>query len=306
MGEHNVILFAAFEPRVFLDPESVGIGADPDLPAINAGPATISYSISARPETLEDKTLSITTNGITGFITSISSFNIPKINFVNQDIYFTAKMVDLSGTPLKRYPVLESSVELLKTQTPGPVDELVQVQNTIEDFIIVEEGGLDVFLVRSDGTVVLDGESTYRTNYGDLTASPGGGYLKGIIQTSVADTDLRLQVNYTSGGVTVSGVSTPFDVYPAEPIYDIRKIGEDNNQAQNYKDLATQPVLQREPIFMEQLLGQIVGDNNNYPETLGIKLHEKVSNYVANINDPDYANVDSLNSLIRQLSMTMG
>ncbi|GEM_PF-2587581 len=305
MGEHNVILFAAFEPRVFLDPESVGIGADPDLPAINAGPATISYSISARPETLEDKTLSITTNGITGFITSISSFNIPKINFVNQDIYFTAKMVDLSGTPLKRYPVLESSVELLKTQTPGPVDELVQVQNTIEDFIIVEEGGLDVFLVRSDGTVVLDGESTYRTNYGDLTASPGGGYLKGIIQTSVADTDLRLQVNYTSGGVTVSGVSTPFDVYPAEPIYDIRKIGEDNNQAQNYKDLATQPVLQREPIFMEQLLGQIVGDNNNYPETLGIKLHEKVSNYVANINDPDYANVDSLNSLIRQLSMTM-
>ena len=102
MGEHNVILFAAFEPRVFLDPESVGIGADPDLPAINAGPATISYSISARPETLEDKTLSITTNGITGFITSISSFNIPKINFVNQDIYFTAKMVDLSGTPLKR------------------------------------------------------------------------------------------------------------------------------------------------------------------------------------------------------------
>ena len=214
-------------------------------------------------------------------------------------------MVDLSGAPLKRYPVLESSVELLKTQTPGPVDELVQVQNTIEDFIIVEEGGLDVFLVRSDGTVVLDGESTYRTNYGDLTASPGGGYLKGIIQTSVADTDLRLQVNYTSGGVTVSGVSTPFDVYPAEPIYDIRKIGEDNNQAQNYKDLATQPVLQREPIFMEQLLGQIVGDNNNYPETLGIKLHEKVSNYVANINDPDYANVDSLNSLIRQLSMTM-
>ena len=305
MGEHNVILFAAFEPRIFLDPESVGIGFDPELPTINAGPATISYTISARTETPEDKTLSITTNGITGFINPLSSFNIPKINFVNQNIYFTAKMVDLSGTPLKRYPVLESSVELLKTQTPGPVDELVQVQNTIEDFIIVDEGGLDVFLVRSDGTVVLDGESTYRTNYGDLTASSGGGYLKGIIQTSVADTDLRLQVNYTSGGVTVSGTSTPFDVYPAEPIYDIRKIGEDNNQAQNYKALATQPVLQREPIFMDQLLGQIVGDNNSYPETLGIKLHEKVSNYVANINDPDYANVNSLNSLVNQLSMTL-
>ena len=305
MGKHNVILFAAFEPRFFLDPESVEIGTSNTLPTINAGPATISYSISARTETLEDKTISITTNGITGFITSLSSFNIPKINFVNQDIYFIAKVVDLSGAPLKRYPKLTKEFELLRTQTPGPINELVEVQNTIEDFIIVDDANLEVKLIRSNGTAVLDGESTYRTNYGDLSASDGGGYLKGVIQTSVADTDLRIQVTYSDASNTVSGVSTLFDVYPAEPIYDIRKIGEDNNQAQNYKDLATQPVLQREPIFMDQLLGQIVGDSSSYPETLGIKIHEKVSNYVANINDPDYANVKSLNSLVSQLSMTM-
>jgi len=306
MGEHNVILFAAFEPRIFLDPESVGIGFDPDLPTINAAPATISFAISGRSETLQDKTINITTNGITGFITPLSSFDIPKINFVNQNIYFTAKVVDNTGAPLKRYPKLFGSDLLLKTQTPGPVDELVEVQNTIEDFIIVDEGGLDIVLLRSDGTAVLEGESTYRSNYGDLTASDGGGYLKGIIQTSVPETGLRIKVTYTDiDNNTVSGVSTPFDVYPAEPIYNIRKIGEDNNQTQNYKDLATQPVLQREPIFMDELLGQIVGDSNSYPETLGIKLHEKVSNYVANINDPDYANVNSLGSLISQLSMTL-
>jgi len=106
MGEHNVILFAAFEPRIFLDPESVGIGFDPDLPTINAAPATISFAISGRAETLQDKTINITTNGITGFITPLSSFDIPKINFVNQNIYFTAKVVDNTGAPLKRYPKL--------------------------------------------------------------------------------------------------------------------------------------------------------------------------------------------------------
>jgi len=305
MGEHNVILFAAFDQRVFIDPEGTGIGADIDMPIINANPATISYSISARTETLEDKTLSITTNGITGFVTPLSSFNIPKINFANQDIYFTAKVVDLSGAPLKRYPKLDFDEELLRTQTPGPVNELIEVQNTIADFIIIEEANLNVALIRSDGTTVLDGESTYRTNYGDLTASEGGGYLKGVIKTSIPDTDLRIKVTYTDADNTVSGISTPFDVYPADGIYDIRKVGEDNNQSQNYKDLATQPVLQREPVFMDELLGQIVGDSSSYPETLGIKLHEKVSNYIANINDPDYANVKSLNSLVSQLSMTM-
>jgi hypothetical protein len=308
MGEHNVIIFAAFESRVFLDPESVSIGASASLPSLNIGPATISYSISARPLTLEGKTLSITTNGITGLITPLSSFNIPKINFANQNIYFTAKVVDLSGagTPLKQYPKLLPVEELLKTQTPGPVDELVQVQNTIEDFVIVEEGGVDVRLIRSDNTSVPVNQVLFTSNYGELSADAGGGYVKGIVQTSAVDTDLRIQIVYTDANSnTVSGVSTPFDIYPAEGIYDIRKIGEDNNQAQNYKDLATQPVLQREPIFMDQLLGQIVGDGSTYPETLGIKLSEKVSNYVANINDPDYANVKSLNSLISQLSMTM-
>jgi hypothetical protein len=278
MGEHNVIIFAAFESRVFLDPESVSIGASASLPSLNIGPATISYSISARPLTLEGKTLSITTNGITGLITPLSSFNIPKINFANQNIYFTAKVVDLSGagTPLKQYPKLLPVEELLKTQTPGPVDELVQVQNTIEDFVIVEEGGVDVRLIRSDNTSVPVNQVLFTSNYGELSADAGGGYVKGIVQTSAVDTDLRIQIVYTDANSnTVSGVSTPFDIYPAEGIYDIRKIGEDNNQAQNYKDLATQPVLQREPIFMDQLLGQIVGDGSTYPETLVLSFQKK-------------------------------
>ena len=305
MGVHNTIIFAAFDPRLFVDPESINLSIDSNLPTSNIAPATISFSISARTETLEDKVLDITTNGITGFVTPLTSFNIPKINFANQNIYFTAKVVDLSGAPLKRYPKLLPLEELLKTQTRGPVDELVYLHNTAEDYIIVEESNLDITLLRSDGSTVPPISTTYSTNFGDLTANDGGGYLKGVIKTSVTDTDLRIKVEYSDEFNAVSGVSTPFDVYPAEGIYNIRKVGEDNNQAQNYKDLATQPVLQREPIFMDQLLGQIVGNNNSDPETLGIKLSERVSNYVSNINDPDYANVKSLNSLVNQLSMTM-
>lgn len=305
MGVHNTIIFAAFDPRLFVDPESTNIGISTNLPSSNISPASLSFSISARTETLEDKVLDITTNGITGFVNPLTSFNIPKINFANQNIYFTAKVVDLSGAPLKRYPKLLLQEDLLKTQVPGPVDELVFLQNTIEDYVIVEEENLAITLLRSDGSTVPPTSVTYSSNFGDLTANDAGGYLKGIIKTSVADTDLRIKVEYSDDFNTVSGVSTPFDVYPAEGIYNIRKVGEDNNQTQNYKDLATQPVLQREPIFMDQLLGQIVGNNNSDPETLGIKLSEKVSNYTANINDPDYANIKSLNSLVNELSMTM-
>ena len=305
MGVHNTIIFATFDPRLFVDPESTNISIVSNQPSSNISPATISFSISARTETLEDKTINITSNGITGLVTPLTSFNIPKINFVNQNIYFTARVVDLSGAPLKRYPRMIPQDVLLKTQTRGPVDELVYLHNTVEDYIIVDEGNLDITLLKSDGSIVTPISTTYYTNFGDLTANDGGGYLKGVIKTSVANTDLRIKIVFSDTFNTVSGVSTPFDVYPAEGLYDIRKVGEDNNQTQNYKDLATQPVLQQQPIFMDQLLGQIVGNNNSDPETLGIKLFEKASNYIANINDPDYANVKSLNSLVSQLSMSM-
>ena len=304
MSKHNTVIFAAFDALPFTDAEGSAISLEAvDLPYINVDPSTISFSISAKDETFENQTLNFSSNGIIGLTKPLSSFTLPKVNFANQSIYFTTKVLDISGNPLKNLPKIQPLEEPLITHTPGVVERIV-IHNTDDNFIIADQSELVVSLVQPDDTPVPGSMFTFDTNFGNLSGDDAGGYLKGVLSTSFVGNDLRIKVLFQSGNVTITGFSTTFDVYPADGVYDVRKVGEDNNQTQNYKDLSTQPVMQRNPLFMDELLGQIVGNNNSDPNTLGIKIEEKINNYVSNINDPDYANLKSLNSLVKELSIT--
>ncbi len=59
-----------------------------------------------------------------------------------------------------------------------------------------------------------------------------------------------------------------------------------------------QPNLKENPTFFTDFLGQIVGDAND-PNTLGVKVYEKISNFLLNSNDIDYANIDNLISNLK-------
>jgi hypothetical protein len=52
-------------------------------------------------------------------------------------------------------------------------------------------------------------------------------------------------------------------------------------------------------------MGQIVGDYNSPPTTLGKKIYEKISNFVSNNSDPDVCNIDSLKSLFQQYGLSL-
>ena len=53
----------------------------------------------------------------------------------------------------------------------------------------------------------------------------------------------------------------------------------------------------------DDLLGQIVGDNLSDPNTIGKKVYSKIRNYVSNVSDVEYTDLNSLKSLINELGI---
>ena len=145
----------------------------------------------------------------------------------------------------------------------------------------------------------------FTSNFGDLTGSNGGGFFKGYLNTSVTGEDYRIKLIYKTDAGKLSGYSTTFDIFPSTGIFDVRKVNEDHNETDSLKKLTYQPALQFQPVLMDELLGQIVGNKDSIPETLGIKLYEKISNFTSNISDPDVANLKSLNSLITEINISV-
>ena len=328
MGTQSKIIYATFDPIPFKDPESEYFNVEQDEKtfALNVNPATISFQISAGSPTAFnrfDERLKFTSNGIYTFKDPITSFEIPKINYVGQDIYFTATLVGpLSGGSLPRKDFRKLSKEFSLFET-HPVDRAVSDINDPEDPVflvtttnlepfIIEETDLRCQLAFGSGDyadeVNLQPNSVakFRTTFGHLSAEYGGGYLRGTINSSVTADKARIFVSYKTDTMehAITGLSDYFSIYPNNGLFDIRKCGEDNDQAQNYKNLIYQEILNNKPAFFDNFLGQIVGSNKSDVNTLGIQVHAKIEEFVSNIGDIDYANLNSLRSLITELDMT--
>ncbi len=296
MGIHNTIIFASFDSSLFDDPESAYLNSNlKEFNFLNTPPASITFTISSTTAVNGDR-IQFSTNGIDGFAQPLSTFNIPKINFVNQKIYFVAKVKSLSGAPRKNYKKIINESDVLSN------DAIISTHN--EPFLIeVDNPETQLDIILQDGGTL---ESEFAYNYGDLIDKEGGGYLKGYVIPKEPGNNLRLKLVHKNDtlNLTVSGVSNLFNVFPDTGEFNIRKIDEDNNQSQNLKDLCYQSTLIDKPNLFDSFLGQIVGTDKDSPETIGIKFFEKTSNFVSNIADPDYSNLKSLVSQLKNLNIT--
>jgi len=102
---------------------------------------------------------------------------------------------------------------------------------------------------------------------------------------------------------TLTGESSYFNIYPYLGEYNITKINEDFDARGYYNSLRYQDVLQEKNIFFNNFLGTIVGGNTAKPYELGKTIYEKIANFVSNKSDPDKANLDSLLSMCKELSI---
>ena len=306
MAGHNTVLFASFDTSQFEDPEStfINYNNDSNFSILNGVPSTIYFTICARDVSSITPEISFTSNGVDGFGNVIDTFNIPKINFANQKIFFVARFKD-GVIPFKRESLIESTVDFLVTQN---TDDTLRLFNTNNNSLIVNEGDLTLSLISGYNTplssIVPETSAKFESNFSDVSAF-GGGFFKGCLRSEINGEDLRIRLIYesTSFGKALTAFSTPFDIYPSSGVYDIRKVNEDNNQSQNYKDLIYQEVLLNNPAFFDNLLGQSVGTDNSSTETLGIKVHEKTANFVSNNTDPDYCNLKALVSMFKALEI---
>ena len=164
MGIHNTVLYASFDTSQFIDPEGDNINFDnnTDFPVINSVPASISFAISARSVNPSNTSINFTSNGVDGLGSLIDTFNIPKINFANQKVYFVARLKN-GFIPLKREPIIETSIDFLETQN-GDNIKLMNENNSI----VIDQGDLNLTLFTSNSAIISGGDVTFTNNFSGL------------------------------------------------------------------------------------------------------------------------------------------
>jgi len=258
---YPVIIFAHFNTSKIKDAESYFINYNGDQ-IINP---TYSYTTFKIVEDVlsSSSKLVITSNGIDGVSYNDDTFNIDNNKFCNAKVYFVVRIKNNNDIPIKSIPLL-------------PLSSL--------DLKVIDSGGIDL-------------NATFTSNFQDLSSEEYGGYFKGYFVSSLTGNDVRIQAVY-NGTYSLTGYSNTFNIYPATGAYDIRIVNEDYNQTLQYENLALQQILQDNPSFFKYFLGQIVGDSSSDPNTLGIEIFEKISNFVQNNADVVYSNLPQFTSML--------
>lgn len=262
---YNVNIFASFNADALVDPQQQLSQYGNASVYLNTVPGSQTCQISAH--NFDQVTgLTVTSNGILD-----GNFNIFPIKYVNEAVNFVAQVIDNSGFPVKDAAVLYP----------------YQVTLSLSSI----NGGY------------IDGVSFY-SNFGTLSSLTQGGFYKGYFVSPVSAENVVIKVAYDTAYINLTGYSTTFTIYPSSGQYQIRKINENFNQALAFASLGTQPVMFDKNVFFGQFLGQIVGNNNSDPNTLGIEVYEKISNYISNVDDVQYCNINQLKSLLDEVNST--
>ena len=273
---NNVVIFTNFDLSKINSPESKFYNvSDENIDTLNSVSDNIVLGIqgNATPEKL-----SFSTNGIDGIGVVDKTFDIGPIYYANQDIFFTVKYKTEDNYDLKSLPNLSLSGG--NTQQYGVSLSCFQVR----------------FLSSGNTETYID-DITFNEN-GTLSSFNGGGFLRGKFKTDKALSNLKIKGESFTGSKTITGESGLFDINPIDGFYKYRKVNEDNDQKENYKNLIYQDILTDKENFFNNFLGTIVGDVSSNTDTLGIKIYEKISNFVSNNSDVNYSN---LNSFLSQL-----
>lgn len=106
---------------------------------------------------------------------------------------------------------------------------------------------------------------------------------------------------YVPGIRAIEGTSNLFAIYDKKPV--INKKNENFDQAATFKSYILQESLFDKHELLDNFLGQIVGDYQSEPETLGKTIYEKIANFISNTSDPETCNVSALRSLFQQYGL---
>lgn len=259
MSSYNVNIFASFNADALVDPQQQLSDYGNVSYYLNTVPGNQTCAVSAH-ELDQITNLSITSNGIND-----GSFTLYPIKYAGERVNFVVQLMDNLGFEVKDYSLLPLSSFYFK-------------------------------LSASDGNY-LNNVSFY-SNFGTLSTLTQGGFFKGLFTTPTTATNVSLLAVLSTTNLELTGYSNTFNIYPSGGLYQLRKVNENFDQTAAYQSLAYQPVLIDKPILFNQFLGQIVGNSNSDPNTLGIETFEKISNFVSNIDDVDYSNLNQLKSLL--------
>jgi len=265
----NIInIFANFDTTAVTDPEREYYNLPRnELPVLNQ--VTASTRVIITENAPIDK-LVFSTTGIDGYGYNDTTFNFDTNYFQNQIIYFTVRVKTVNNYPAKYV----NNLSIGNGST----------NNTISINLKDENNNSLAASISSD--------------FGVLSADIVGGFFKGAFRYNGSINNVKLKAKATSNNVPVFGESNTFNIVPVSGSKEFRKINENNNQKDNFISYLYQPNLRDNPRFFTDIIGQIVGDAND-PNTLGVKVYEKISNFLINSNDIDYANIDNLISNLK-------
>ena len=262
-------IFANFDTTAVIDPEREYYNLPKnELPVLNQ--ITASTRLQINPGPVVNK-LVFSTSGIDGIGYNDKIFDLDTYYFQNQNIYFTVRVKTTNNYPAK----------FVKNLTLG---------NTVSD-----DNTIDVLLKDSDNNTL---NCTISSDFGELSSKEFGGFFKGVFKYNGIGNNLKLHATAISNGTPLSASSNSFNISPLSGTKEFRKINEDNNQRDNFISYLYQPNLKENQAFFTKFLGQIVGDDSD-ASTLGVKVYEKISNFLLNSNDMDYANIDNLISNLK-------
>ena len=222
--------------------------------------------------------LSFTTNGVDGIGFRDNTFGLNKFYFQHQKIYFTVRVKSIFDTPIKYLPKL-----------------VIGAGNNQLSLSATSNGEYVDTYYYNNANIIVDGAGGYFKGYIILDKPYDNMKLLGEVKTTIENSN---EFETNAGNGVVSGDSTIFNIYPVEGKNIYRKINEDNDQKENYKQLIFQNILTDKNNFFDKFLGTMVGDISGNPNNLGTKIYEKVSNMPSNIADVNYSNVRSLISML--------
>lgn len=262
---YNVNIFASFNAESLVDPQQQLQNYGNASFYLNTVPGNQTCTIEEH-SAFQITQLSITSNGILD-----GNFNIFPVKYVNEAVNFVVQLVDLSGFEVKDYSLLPLGYFKFNLQYPN--------------------GG-------------YVNNVSFSSNFGTLSSLTQGGFFKGFFVSPITANNVTIKAVLSTINLQLTGYSSTFTIYPSTGQYDIRKVNEDFDQEAAFISLATQPALFEKPVFFQQFLGQIVGDSNSDPDTLGIETYEKISNFVSNNEDVEYCNLNQLKSLLQSVNTT--
>lgn len=265
MSSYNVNVFVSFKTEALVDPQQQLMGFNNVSHYLNTVPGSQTCTISAH-NLNQIVSLKITSNGINS-----DNFYIYPVKYVGEKVNFTVNLIDANNYQVKDYPLLPLSAFS--------------------------------FSIINSTSATLSGVSFF-SNFGSLSTLPQGGFFKGYFTSSLSALNVSLLAKLSTTNLELTGFSNIFSIYPSCGVYSIRKVNENFDQTAAFNSLIYQPILVDQYNFFNNFLGQIVGNANSDPNTLGIEVYEKIANYISNIDDIDYSNLNQLKSLLDNINVT--